>query len=397
MELAGGTVQVIPSNGCGAGTAQNLAVSVSAPATITTNPADQTKCVGQTATFSVSASGGPLTYQWKKNGANVGTNSATYTTPALVAGDNGAQYTVTVTSAGCGSVTSAAATLTVNVPAAISTQPASQSICAGSPVTFSVATTGTPPVSYQWKKGGVDILGETNSSYTITSVAAGDAASYTVTVTNTCNTVTSNPATLVVSTPTSITADPVSQVKCTGTSVTFSVAADGGPLTYQWRKGGSNIAGATSASYTIASIAAGDAANYDVVVTAAGCNSATSAAASLTVNVTPSITTQPATQVICAGNNVTFSVAANGTALTFQWKKGGVDIFGATSSTYTISPVSSGDAGNYSVAVSNSCTSRYVSKCSAYRKYTAINYHATGRSGYLRWPVGYFQCYRRWY
>ena len=135
-------MQVIPSNGCGAGTTQNLAVSVSAPATITTNPADQTKCVGQTATFSVSASGGPLTYQWKKNGANVGTNSATYTTPALVAGDNGAQYTVTVTSAGCGSVTSAAATLTVNVPAAISTQPASQSICAGSPVTFSVATTG---------------------------------------------------------------------------------------------------------------------------------------------------------------------------------------------------------------------------------------------------------------
>ena len=313
--------------------------------------------MGRTATFQCTATGGPLTYQWKKNGTNVGTNSSTYTTPALVAGDNGAQYTVTVTSAGCGSVTSAAATLTVNVPAAISTQPVSQSICTGSPVTFTVATTGTPPVSYQWKKGGVDISGETNASYTIAAVSAGDAASYTVAVTNTCNTIISNAATLVVSTPTSITTDPVSQVKCTGNSVTFSVAASGGPLTYQWRKGGSNIAGATSASYTIPSIVAGDAGNYDVVVTAAGCNSATSAAASLTVNVTPSITTQPAAQVVCVGNNVTFSIAANGTALGYQWKKGGVDISGATNSTYTISPVSSGDAGNYSVAVSNSCTS----------------------------------------
>jgi hypothetical protein len=83
-----------------------------------------------------------------------------------------------------------------------------------------------------------------------------------------------------------ITSQPVSLTKCEGQSATFAVAATGTGLTYQWRKNGSNIPGATNSSFTIASVVALDAGSYDVVVTGA-CGSANSNPATLSVNLPP--------------------------------------------------------------------------------------------------------------
>jgi len=83
-------------------------------------------------------------------------------------------------------------------PPVIGTPPASATACLGDSVTFSVAASGSPPLTYQWKKGGVDLTGETNSSLTINPVAAGDAGSYTVLVTNPCGSVLSDPAVLTI-------------------------------------------------------------------------------------------------------------------------------------------------------------------------------------------------------
>ncbi|HTS11171.1 MAG TPA: hypothetical protein VMH00_03555 [Candidatus Limnocylindrales bacterium] len=82
--------------------------------TITAQPADQMVSTGQTATFSVTATGtSPLAYQWQKNGSNVsGATAASYTTPATSSGDTGEQFKVVVSNS-AGSVTSRAATLTV--------------------------------------------------------------------------------------------------------------------------------------------------------------------------------------------------------------------------------------------------------------------------------------------
>ena len=87
----------------------------SAAPTITTQPVSQTVTAGQTAAFTVAATGtAPLNYQWSKNGARVsGATSSTYTTPTTTSSDNGAQFTVVVSN-GAGSITSNAATLTVN-------------------------------------------------------------------------------------------------------------------------------------------------------------------------------------------------------------------------------------------------------------------------------------------
>jgi hypothetical protein len=87
--------------------------------TIATQPGNQTVAVGQTATFSVTATGtAPLSYQWQKNGAAIsGATASNYTTPATVSGDNGAKFDVLVTNA-VGSATSTMATLTVNAATA---------------------------------------------------------------------------------------------------------------------------------------------------------------------------------------------------------------------------------------------------------------------------------------
>src|SRR5205814_8359528 len=130
----------------------------------------QTVSSGQTATFSVTATGtAPLTYQWKKNSVAIsGAMSSAYTTAATTSSDSGAQFTVVVSNAS-GSATSSAAMLTVNAAAvapSITMQPASQTVSSGQSATFSVTATGTAPLAYQWKKNSVAISGATSSAYT---------------------------------------------------------------------------------------------------------------------------------------------------------------------------------------------------------------------------------------
>src|SRR5207302_1814997 len=139
--------------------AATLTVSASATApTMTTQPANQTVTVGQTAAFTVVATGtAPLSYQWQKNGTAItGATSATYTTPATTSADNSAQFVVMVNNS-VGSVTSNAATLTVNSRATtptITTQPANQTETASQTTTYTIITTATAPPSDKQQKNG---------------------------------------------------------------------------------------------------------------------------------------------------------------------------------------------------------------------------------------------------
>jgi hypothetical protein len=115
---SGSTLAVVVTNTAGTVTSAAATLTVNAAAvapTITTQPANQTVTAGQTATFTVVAAGtAPLSYQWQKNGANIaGASAASYTTPATTTTDSGSTFAVVVTNP-AGTVTSAAATLTVN-------------------------------------------------------------------------------------------------------------------------------------------------------------------------------------------------------------------------------------------------------------------------------------------
>jgi photosystem II stability/assembly factor-like uncharacterized protein len=350
-----GSYDVVVSNTCGSVISNPSFLSVNPATSINTPPANQTACVGTSATFSVTAGGtGPFTYQWRKNGSNIpGATGIGYTIASVAAGDAG-NYDVIVTGT-CGSATSPPATLTVNTPPAITQQPVNQTVCVGGSASFSVMANGTGPLSYQWRKNGVNIPGANSSSYTINPVTANDAASYDVVVTGACGNATSNPATLTVNAATTITTHPISQAACLGTQACFSVTAGGtGPFTYQWRKNGTNIPSATSSLFCIPSVAQGDASNYDVVVTGA-CGTATSNPAALTVNAPPAITAHPSSQTVCETNQACFSVTATGANLTYQWRRNGVNIPNATAAQYCITAVTPGQAGNYDVIVANTC------------------------------------------
>ncbi len=186
-------------------------------------------------------------------------------------------------------------TITINVQAGavaaptITTQPAGLSVNAGGSATFSVVATGGGTLSYQWTKDGVNVSGATASTLTLPSVSASSAGDYRVVVTGSGGTVTSQPATLTVVTaqaPTIVTR-PLTQTVVVGARLTLSVDAAGtAPLSYQWRKAGNPIVGATNPSFTLPSVQVADAAAYAVAVTNAAGTVVSDAA---TISVIPAV------------------------------------------------------------------------------------------------------------
>jgi len=351
----GAVFTVVVSNTAGAVTSAPATLTVDAAApSITAQPASLTVTEGDTATFNVAAAGTDLSYQWRRDGADVaGATAASYAFAAVYA-DDGAVFTVVVSNS-AGSVTSTGATLVVD-PAAptITTQPVAQSVTEGDAVTFAVVATGSA-LAYQWQRDGIDIAGANEDTLALASAAVDDAGTYRVVVTNSAGAVTSNPATLTVAHAAPVlTSQPADVTVTEGNVASFSVAATGTDLAYQWRRGGVDIAGATSPTYELTSAAIDDGAIFSVVVTNPG-GSVTSASAALTVQLaSPTIDTQPVDQSSPEGASATFSVSATGTDLAYQWRRDGAPIAGATTASYTLDPVSASDDGAiFAVVVSN--------------------------------------------
>ena len=382
--MSGTFYQVIVSTQCGTVTTTPVSLTVNTAAVITTQPANQSACTGSSATFTVVATGtGTLTYQWQSGPSatgpwtNTGTNSASYNTGAIT-GTTPAFYHVIVTSATCpGTVTSNSAQLTISTTTAITTAPAAQTVCAPAAATFSVTAAGTGN-TYQWQSGPsatgpfTNIAGATSASYTTAATTAAMSGTfYQVVITGSCNTVTSTPVSLTVNTAAAITSQPVATTVCNGTPATFTVGATGTGVTYQWYVSTAAvpaytaIAGATSATLTLATTTpAMNGNSYRVVVTTTTCaGSVTSNNVILTVNTVANIGTQPTAQSACVPNTATFTVAATGTGLTYQWQVAQaatpsvfVDIPGATAASYTTPPTAFSMNGNvYRVSILSTC------------------------------------------
>ena len=174
--------------------------------TITTQPVDQAVAAGNSATFSVSASGTPApTYQWQRNGSDIaGATGASYTLGSTTTADSNSTFRVVVSNI-AGVATSSSALLTVtsgnnNVAPTIITEPASQGVTAGGSAIFSVVATGTPAPTYQWRWNGSPISGATSSSFIVNPALVGYSNSVlSVVVSNAAGSVTSNGAALWVS------------------------------------------------------------------------------------------------------------------------------------------------------------------------------------------------------
>ncbi len=268
-----GSYKVEVTNECGSVTSNTAGLAVDT-LTITQHPQSQSKCEGESVTFTAAATGTlPLSYQWRKDGILTGATGTSYTIDPVLPTHAGT-YDVVVSGDVC-VATSNPAELTVTTPVTITEHPQSQEICEGEPVTFTVTATGAPDLSYQWRVGGVDILGATADSYTIPAVALDNAGEYDVVVSDGPCSTTSDTAILTVATPATIVpgGHPEDNTVCEGDSVTFEVDATGTPPpTYRWFHNDNLIPDAQDASYTIEPVTLDDAGVYFVVVSNV-CNS----------------------------------------------------------------------------------------------------------------------------
>ncbi|HNB81686.1 MAG TPA: hypothetical protein PLP14_06265, partial [Chitinophagaceae bacterium] len=221
-------------------------------------------CSGSSVTFTATPTNGGTTpvYQWKVNGANVGTNSPTYTTTSLT---NGQIVTCVMTSNLPGvtnnPATSNAITMTVNAPSpsSVSIAASATTICAGASVTFTATPTngGTTPV-YQWKVDGVNV-GTNSATYTTTTLTNGQVVTCTMTSNSTCTSNTSSNSNSITITVTSgaqsVSITTSSTTICAGTAVTFTATGTnvGTSPVYQWKLNGSNV-GTNSPTYSNSSL-----------------------------------------------------------------------------------------------------------------------------------------------
>jgi hypothetical protein len=287
---------------------------------ISTQPSAATVVAPAGASFSVAASGNPntLTYQWRRNGADItGANASTYNLPSTQPADNGATFSVVVSN-GVGSTTSSSAALTVQYKPQITSHPHSISVTAPAAAAFSVTATGNPAaLTYQWTRNGTPISGATLSTYTLSPTTASDnGAVFRVVVSKSAGDSTSLQATLSVNAPLvapQITTEPVSATVTLPAGASFSAAATGNPTpTFQWQRNSAgtwnNISGATSAGYSLASTAASDNGSQFRVLASNSQGTDTSLTALLTVHFSPTLSAHPVSQTVVAPATAAFSV-----------------------------------------------------------------------------------------
>lgn len=253
---------------------------------ITQQPQSLTVSAGQNVQFSVAATGDPApSYQWWKDGAPLsnggrisGVLSATLNIQQAEAGDAG-NYHVVVSNV-AETVTSSTAVLTVEdvpLPPTILTQPQGGTFLTGDSLVLEVTAAGTAPLTYQWRKDGVDIPGALSAQFTIASLSPSDSGSYSVVVTNAHDFDTSADAVVVVNAPVlaSFASQPTGGFFDADETVVLSASLSGGsePVTLRWHKDGvpldndGFIFGADTAELTIINVRVSDAGAYTLVAT----------------------------------------------------------------------------------------------------------------------------------
>lgn len=350
-----------------------------APPTVIHVQPDDTAVCGQEASFSISATGYRLSYQWQssKDGkiwnAVTGGTEPTLRLSNIQQSESGTLYRVILISGCQNKDTSAMAVLTVTSGPVITSQPEDQTVFEGSGVSFGVSASDA--TGYQWQLSDdhgetwTNVTGGTNATMNLTTTQRSDNGSqYRVVVTGNCGHVTSRPAMLTVRQSGScitIAEAPHNQTVCPGSDVTFSINASGA-TGYQWQSSTDgntwqNVAGGTSANLERLNVRASDNGNQYRVIVQSDCGSITSGAATLTVRANVAISKQPGNQTICEGGTAAFSVKATGANLTYQWQSSsdGITWNNETNETRDILELSNLDTSNngtkYHVVVSSRC------------------------------------------
>jgi hypothetical protein len=234
----------------------------------------------------------------------------------------------------------------------ISVQPLGQNIIQSGTLTLVTQAVGVPTPEFQWQLDGTNI--GSGNTLTISNISGASQGNYQCLVSNSAGSVTSSVAAVVVDQPPAILAQPESQLAAIGQTAVFSVFAEAVNPTYQWYLNGTPIPSATSRRYAISSVTNQDAGSYTVAITSFGF-AVESEPAQLILLMPPVILQQSEGTNAVTGETVNLTVTAAGAApLACQWQFNGTNLDNQTNSTLSLTDIQTSQAGNYTVAISNS-------------------------------------------
>lgn len=250
--------------------------------------------------------------------------------------------------------------LVVSDTPVITRQPDAQGLRPGDTLSLGVVAVATASLQYQWRFQGANLPGATNETLTVTNVQLAHAGEYQVVVSTAARSLGSAVAMVQVLARPEILVSPQSVELPAGAPVTLSVVAyAASPLSYQWRRNGETVPGATRSQLAFASLKPADVGLYDVVVSD-GLSATITAPAILQLASDPVIVQQPLSMTASPGGSVTFSVAVTNTLalpVSFQWLKDGIPLAHHQAAEWvdflTLAGLQSADAGDYQVVITN--------------------------------------------
>lgn len=356
--------------------------TVAAPTVSISKNTNDTICSGASVTFTATPvnGGGSPSYQWRKNGSNVGTNSTTYTTTTL--SDKDTITCILTSSDSCAASLKDTSTgivmyvLPIVTPTVSVSASPNSTTCSGTLMSFSASTTngGNGP-SYQWKVNSTSV-GTNSNAYSSSSLSDKDTVKCILTSNVACPSTTTITDSIVVTITPMVTPDISISVSpndtiCAGTSVTFTAAGTNGGSSpaYQWFKNGVSVG--SNSTYTSSSLSNNDTV-YCVLTNSDSCVTKSTDTSNMIrmevlplVNSSVSISVSP-NDTICAGTTVTFTstITNGGTSPSYIWKRNATTV--STSSTYSTNSLNNGDSvacvliNNVTCPASTYDTSSYI-------------------------------------
>lgn len=243
--------------------------------------------------------------------------------------------------------------------APVTTGLTNQTVIAGTTAVLAPVTTGTPGPRFQWRSNGTNIVGATNAALSLPNVYYGqNGFTFSLVASNLVGAVTNSMTLTVIVTP--VITGLTNQAAAVGANVTLAGTITGVPTpVLQWRREGTNLAGATASSYSIANAQSADSGMYSLVASnAAGVATNSMMLTVSSSDVSPNIT-GPTDQTVVQTSNATFTASVSGLPLPrLQWRLNGTDIPGAVASSVTVTNVQYAQNGFvYSLVASNNAGS----------------------------------------